>query len=151
MSKIFIEIRKIINGYNYIILRIFLQNSRFLCGTSSVSMELFQFTSTWLIVALTWTRVIAIMFPFGARNCQNCSAVIIITTLICISFIISLTKLYSGGKVYSHNRIIFLLFAIQLLLLLLCYYFYRRIINYRIRDRQRIRICTMSRKNKTMG
>ncbi|CAL1673456.1 unnamed protein product [Lasius platythorax] len=72
-------------------------NSRFLCGTSSVSMELFQFTSTWLIVALTWTRVIAIMFPFGARGCQNCSAVIIITTLICISFIISLTKLYSGG------------------------------------------------------
>ncbi|XP_050460700.1 uncharacterized protein LOC126856327 [Cataglyphis hispanica] len=72
-------------------------NSRFLCGTSSVSMELFQFTSTWLIVALTWTRVIAIMFPFGARSCQNCSAIIIITTLICISFIISLTKLYSGG------------------------------------------------------
>ncbi|XP_029669830.1 uncharacterized protein LOC115239452 isoform X2 [Formica exsecta] len=72
-------------------------NSRFLCGTNSVSMELFQFTSTWLIVALTWTRVIAIMFPFGARGCQNCSAVIIITTLTCISFIISLTKLYSGG------------------------------------------------------
>ncbi|XP_067205853.1 probable G-protein coupled receptor B0563.6 isoform X2 [Linepithema humile] len=72
-------------------------NSRFLCGTNSVSMELFQFTSTWLVVALTWTRVIAVMFPFGARGYQNCSAVITITTLICISFIISLTKLYSGG------------------------------------------------------
>lgn len=79
---------------------IFLQSSRFLCGMNSVSMELFQFTSTWLVVALTWTRVIAVMFPFGARGCQNCSAVITITTLICISFIISLTKLYSGGKVY---------------------------------------------------
>ncbi|XP_020284986.1 probable G-protein coupled receptor 139 isoform X2 [Pseudomyrmex gracilis] len=71
-------------------------NNKFLCGMSSVCMELFQFTSTWLIVALTWTRVIAIVFPFGARGCQNCSAVIIIT-LACISFTISLTKLYSGG------------------------------------------------------
>ncbi|KAH0956601.1 hypothetical protein HN011_004679 [Eciton burchellii] len=73
------------------------RNSRFLCGTNSVSMELFQFTSTWLVVALTWTRVIAVMFPFGTRGCQNCSAVITISTLICTSFIISLTKLYSGG------------------------------------------------------
>jgi len=78
----------------------FLQNSRFLCGTNSVSMELFQFTSTWLVVALTWTRVIAVVFPFGTRGCQNCSAVITISTLICTSFVISLTKLYSGGNVY---------------------------------------------------
>ncbi|KAL6258007.1 hypothetical protein P5V15_011602 [Pogonomyrmex californicus] len=72
-------------------------NSRFLCGANSVSMELFQFTSTWLVVALTWTRVIAVVFPFGARGCQNCSAVTTITSLVCISFVISLTKLYSGG------------------------------------------------------
>ncbi|XP_039310567.1 uncharacterized protein LOC105203919 isoform X2 [Solenopsis invicta] len=72
-------------------------NSKFLCGANSVSMELFQFTSTWLIVALTWTRVIAVVFPFGARDCQNRSAITIITSLVCISFIISLTKLYSGG------------------------------------------------------
>lgn len=78
---------------------IFLQNSKFLCGANSVSMELFQFTSTWLIVALTWTRAIAVMFPFGARD-QTRSAITIITSLVCISFIISLTKLYSGGKAY---------------------------------------------------
>ncbi|KAL0120851.1 hypothetical protein PUN28_008498 [Cardiocondyla obscurior] len=72
-------------------------NSRFLCGANSVSMELFQFTSTWLIVALTWTRVIAVVFPFGARDCQNRSAITIITSLVCTSFVISLTKLYSGG------------------------------------------------------
>ncbi|XP_012531021.1 uncharacterized protein LOC105833661 isoform X2 [Monomorium pharaonis] len=72
-------------------------NSKFLCGANSVSMELFQFTSTWLIVALTWTRVIAVMFPFGARDYQNRSAITTITSLVCISFIISLTKLYSGG------------------------------------------------------
>ncbi|XP_011138180.1 uncharacterized protein LOC105182453 isoform X2 [Harpegnathos saltator] len=72
-------------------------NSRFLCSTSSVSMELFQFTSTWLVVALTWTRVIAVTFPFRTRGCQNCSAVITIATLTCISSVISLTKLYSGG------------------------------------------------------
>ncbi|EZA57794.1 hypothetical protein DMN91_002787 [Ooceraea biroi] len=72
-------------------------NSRFLCSTNSVSMELFQFTSTWLVVALTWTRVVAVVFPFGTRSCQNCSAVITITTLICTSFVVSLTKLYSGG------------------------------------------------------
>ncbi|XP_018050609.1 PREDICTED: uncharacterized protein LOC108688750 [Atta colombica] len=71
-------------------------NSKFLCGANSVSMELFQFTSTWLIVALTWTRAIAVMFPFGARD-QTRSAITIITSLVCISFIISLTKLYSGG------------------------------------------------------
>jgi hypothetical protein len=41
-----------------------------------------------------------VMFPFGTRGCQNCSAVITISTLICTSFIISLTKLYSGGNVY---------------------------------------------------
>ncbi|XP_024885431.1 uncharacterized protein LOC112463322 isoform X3 [Temnothorax curvispinosus] len=73
-------------------------NSKFLCGANSVSMEFFQFTSTWLIVALTWTRVIAVVFPFGARDCQNRSAITTITSLVCISFIISLTKLYSGGK-----------------------------------------------------
>ncbi|XP_071572285.1 uncharacterized protein [Temnothorax nylanderi] len=72
-------------------------NSKFLCGANSVSMEFFQFTSTWLIVALTWTRVIAVVFPFGARDCQNRSAITTITSLVCISFIISLTKLYSGG------------------------------------------------------
>ncbi|XP_011878002.1 PREDICTED: uncharacterized protein LOC105567617 [Vollenhovia emeryi] len=72
-------------------------NSKFLCGANSVSMELFQFTSTWLIVALTWTRVIAVVFPFGARDCQNRSAITTITSLVCISFVISLTKLYSGG------------------------------------------------------
>lgn len=61
-------------------------------------MEFFQFTSTWLVVALTWTRVLAIMFPFeiyGRYN--NCSEIITITVLIFVSFIISLTKLYSGG------------------------------------------------------
>lgn len=78
---------------------ILLQNSKFLCGANSVSMELFQFTSTWLIVALTWTRVIAVVFPFGARDCQNRSAITIITSLVCTSFVISLTKLYSGGNV----------------------------------------------------
>lgn len=62
-------------------------------------MELFQFTSTWLVVALTWTRVIAVTFPFRTRGCQNCSAVITIATLTCISSVISLTKLYSGGTV----------------------------------------------------
>ncbi|KAG7201342.1 hypothetical protein KM043_004112 [Ampulex compressa] len=73
-------------------------NSRFLCSMNSVTMELFQFTSTWLVVALTWARVSAIIFPFGIRNnCRNCSAVINISILTCISFIISLTKLYSGG------------------------------------------------------
>lgn len=79
-----------------------LQNSKFLCGANSVSMELFQFTSTWLIVALTWTRVIAVVFPFGARDCQNRSAVTIIAGLVCTSFVISLTKLYSGGKASPH-------------------------------------------------
>jgi len=68
-------------------------------------MELFQFTSTWLIVALTWTRVIAVVFPFGARDCQNRSAITIITSLVCTSFIISLTKLYSGGKAYIPYRL----------------------------------------------
>ncbi|XP_011693042.1 PREDICTED: uncharacterized protein LOC105453061 isoform X2 [Wasmannia auropunctata] len=72
-------------------------NSKFLCGANSVCMELFQFTSTWLIVALTWTRVIAVVFPFGARDCQNRSAITTIASLVCISFVISLTKLYSGG------------------------------------------------------
>ncbi|XP_078047721.1 uncharacterized protein LOC144475572 [Augochlora pura] len=73
-------------------------NSRFLCSLNSVTMEFFQFTSTWLVVALTWTRVFAIIFPFGIRgHCNNCSEVITIITLICTSFVISLTKLYSGG------------------------------------------------------
>ncbi|XP_043263553.1 probable G-protein coupled receptor 139 [Colletes gigas] len=73
-------------------------NSRFLCSLNSVTMEFFQFTSTWLVVALTWTRVFAIMFPFGIRgHCDNCSEIITLTTLICTSFVISLTKLYSGG------------------------------------------------------
>ncbi|KOX75147.1 hypothetical protein WN51_14294, partial [Melipona quadrifasciata] len=73
-------------------------NSKFLCGLNSVTMEFFQFTSTWLVVVLTWTRLFAIMFPFelyGRYN--NCSGTIIIVILICLSFIISLTKLYSGG------------------------------------------------------
>ncbi|XP_033325277.2 uncharacterized protein LOC117219864 isoform X2 [Megalopta genalis] len=73
-------------------------NSRFLCSLNSVTMEFFQFTSTWLVVALTWTRVFAIIFPFGIPgNCNNCSEMITIITLICTSFVISLTKLYSGG------------------------------------------------------
>ena len=63
-------------------------------------MEFFQFTPTWLVVALTWTRVFAIIFPFGIHGrCDNCSEIIILTILICTSFIISLTKLYSGGTV----------------------------------------------------
>ena len=62
-------------------------------------MEFFQFTSTWLVVVLTWTRVFAIMFPFGIYgHYNNSSGTITITILICVSFIISLTKLYSGGK-----------------------------------------------------
>ena len=61
-------------------------------------MEFFQFTSTWLVVVLTWTRVFAIMFPFGIYGrYNNSSGTITITILICVSFIISLTKLYSGG------------------------------------------------------
>ncbi|XP_076221030.1 uncharacterized protein LOC116431107 isoform X5 [Nomia melanderi] len=73
-------------------------NSRFLCSLNSVTMEFFQFTSTWLVVALTWTRVFVIIFPFGIPgHCNNCSEMITIITLICTSFIISLTKLYSGG------------------------------------------------------
>ncbi|XP_054006295.1 probable G-protein coupled receptor 139 [Hylaeus anthracinus] len=73
-------------------------NSRFLCSLNSVTMEFFQFTSTWLVVALTWTRLFAIMFPFGIRgHCYNCSEIITLTILICTTFIISLTKLYSGG------------------------------------------------------
>ncbi|XP_076178149.1 uncharacterized protein LOC143152193 [Ptiloglossa arizonensis] len=73
-------------------------NSRFLCSLNSVTMEFFQFTSTWLVVALTWTRVFAIMFPFGIRGyCDNCSEIVTLTALICTSFIVSLTKLYSGG------------------------------------------------------
>ena len=61
-------------------------------------MEFFQFTPTWLVVALTWTRVFAIIFPFGIHGrCDNCSEIIILTILICTSFIVSLTKLYSGG------------------------------------------------------
>ncbi|XP_043680904.1 uncharacterized protein LOC122635134 [Vespula pensylvanica] len=73
-------------------------NSQFLCDTNSIIMELFQFTSTWLVVSLTWARVIAIIFPFGARNSNpERFAIISITTLTCVSFVISLTKLYSGG------------------------------------------------------
>ncbi|CAL7946019.1 unnamed protein product [Xylocopa violacea] len=73
-------------------------NSRFLCTLNSITMEFFQFTSTWLVVALTWTRLFAIIFPFGIYGrYNNCSEMITITVLICISFIISLTKLYSGG------------------------------------------------------
>ncbi|XP_047365249.1 uncharacterized protein LOC124955197 [Vespa velutina] len=73
-------------------------NSQFLCDTNSITMELFQFTSTWLVVSLTWARVIAIIFPFGAHNSNpERSAIISITTLACVSFVISLTKLYSGG------------------------------------------------------
>lgn len=65
-------------------------------------MEFFQFTSTWLVVVLTWTRVFAIIFPFEIYgHYNNCSKIIIIIILICISFIISLTKLYSGGKLYN--------------------------------------------------
>ncbi|XP_031366505.1 uncharacterized protein LOC116185675 [Apis dorsata] len=73
-------------------------NSGFLCSLNSVTMEFFQFTSTWLVVILTWTRVFAIIFPFEIYgHYNNCSEIIIIIILICISFIISLTKLYSGG------------------------------------------------------
>ncbi|XP_015184274.1 PREDICTED: uncharacterized protein LOC107070515 isoform X2 [Polistes dominula] len=73
-------------------------NSKFLCDTSSVTMELFQFTSTWLVVSLTWARVSAIIFPFEAHSSNpDRSAIISVTTLTCVSFIISLTKLYSGG------------------------------------------------------
>ncbi|XP_014614251.1 PREDICTED: uncharacterized protein LOC106792368 [Polistes canadensis] len=73
-------------------------NSKFLCDTNSVIMELFQFTSTWLVVSLTWARVFAIIFPFGAHSSNpDRSAIISVTTLTCVSFIISLTKLYSGG------------------------------------------------------
>ncbi|XP_060822904.1 FMRFamide peptide receptor frpr-18-like [Bombus pascuorum] len=72
--------------------------SRFLCSLNSITMEFFQFTSTWLVVVLTWTRVFAIMFPFGIYGrYNNSSGTITITILICVSFIISLTKLYSGG------------------------------------------------------
>ncbi|XP_017765422.1 PREDICTED: uncharacterized protein LOC108554602 [Eufriesea mexicana] len=73
-------------------------DSRFLCSLNSITMEFFQFTSTWLVVVLTWTRVFVIIFPFGIYgHYNNCSEIIIISILICISFIISLTKLYSGG------------------------------------------------------
>ncbi|KAG6795425.1 hypothetical protein HZU73_09208 [Apis mellifera caucasica] len=73
-------------------------NNRFLCSLNSVTMEFFQFTSTWLVVVLTWIRVFAITFPFEIYgHYNNCSEIIIIIILICISFIISLTKLYSGG------------------------------------------------------
>ncbi|XP_011693043.1 PREDICTED: uncharacterized protein LOC105453061 isoform X3 [Wasmannia auropunctata] len=88
-------------------------NSKFLCGANSVCMELFQFTSTWLIVALTWTRVIAVVFPFGARDCQNRSAITTIASLVCISFVISLTKLYSGGKAFTSHIAPFPPFASQ--------------------------------------
>ncbi|XP_015606411.1 uncharacterized protein LOC107273099 [Cephus cinctus] len=72
--------------------------SKFLCQLNSVTMELFQFTSTWLVVSLTWTRVCVVIFPFQTRStCQSRSAIIIMATLICVSFTISLTKLYSGG------------------------------------------------------
>lgn len=65
-------------------------------------MEFFQFTSTWLVVALTWTRVFAVIFPFGIHDhCNNCSEIVTLAILICTSFIISLTKLYSGGN-YMH-------------------------------------------------
>ncbi|XP_076245216.1 uncharacterized protein LOC143185828 [Calliopsis andreniformis] len=73
-------------------------NNRFLCGLNSITMEFFQFTSTWLVVALTWTRVFAVIFPFGIHDhCNNRSEIVTLTILICISFVISLTKLYSGG------------------------------------------------------
>lgn len=73
-------------------------------------MEFFQFTSTWLVVVLTWIRVFAITFPFEIYgHYNNCSEIIIIIILICISFIISLTKLYSGGKLYNFVLLYFLI------------------------------------------
>ncbi|XP_034933987.1 uncharacterized protein [Chelonus insularis] len=73
-------------------------NSQFLCGMTSISMEFFQFTSTWLVVSLTWARVGAIMFPLQTRHKDHDrSAAITIVILTCTSFIVSLTKLYSGG------------------------------------------------------
>ncbi|XP_043279684.1 uncharacterized protein [Venturia canescens] len=74
-------------------------NSRFLCGSNSVSMELFQFTSTWLVVCLTWARVAAVIFPLQTRKkiYTSRSTVLTIATLTCTSFVISLTKLYYGG------------------------------------------------------
>ncbi|XP_015124092.1 uncharacterized protein LOC107046097 [Diachasma alloeum] len=73
-------------------------NSRFLCGMYSVTMEFFQITSTWLVVSLTWARVGAVIFPLRSRNKHHHRSVIItIITVICISFTVSLTKLFSGG------------------------------------------------------
>lgn len=62
-------------------------------------MEFFQFTSTWLVVALTWARLFAMLFPLGiAGFCRHCSASTSIVLLTCVSFVVSLTKLHSGGK-----------------------------------------------------
>ncbi|KAK0098963.1 hypothetical protein PV326_011987 [Microctonus aethiopoides] len=73
-------------------------NSKFLCRANSVSMEFFQITSTWLVVSLTWARVGAVIFPLQTRHKDhNRSAAITIVVIICTSFIVSLTKLYSGG------------------------------------------------------
>ncbi|CAD6204041.1 GSCOCG00009855001-RA-CDS [Cotesia congregata] len=73
-------------------------NSKFLCGFNSVSMEFFQITSTWLVVSLTWARVAAIIFPLQTFNKNHdCSAIIVIIILTCLSLIVSLTKLYCGG------------------------------------------------------
>lgn len=62
-------------------------------------MEFFQITSTNLVVSLTWTRVCAIIFPLRSINKNhNRNATITIIGLTCISFLVSLTKLFSGGK-----------------------------------------------------
>ncbi|KAF7989956.1 hypothetical protein HCN44_008630 [Aphidius gifuensis] len=73
-------------------------NSRFLCGLNSIFMEFFQITSTNLVVSLTWTRVGAIIFPLKSisKN-HNRNATVTIVVLTCISFLVSLTKLFSGG------------------------------------------------------
>lgn len=63
-------------------------------------MEFFQITSTWLVVLLTWARVWAIIFPLRSLNKNhNRNASITIFGLTCISFLVSLAKLFaSGGK-----------------------------------------------------
>ncbi|XP_012277139.1 uncharacterized protein LOC105697955 isoform X2 [Orussus abietinus] len=72
--------------------------STLLCCLNSVTMELFQFTSTWLVVSLTWARVAVVIFPLKSRSSHHeYSAIIAITVLTLVSFIVSLTKLYSGG------------------------------------------------------
>ncbi|OXU30068.1 hypothetical protein TSAR_017057 [Trichomalopsis sarcophagae] len=77
--------------------RLFVDN-KYLCDTNAVTMELFQFTSTWLIVCLTWARLVAVAYPLGKhKNSSESSTLATIVILAIVSLTISLTKLYVGG------------------------------------------------------